>query len=83
MYQIQVHNSSVKTVSVSPEADIPIRRRTMSQPGPVSGSMMTATAGRRRRPPRSVMYADLESAVSKTIMSFILTTLLLYIFFSI
>ncbi|CAH2063365.1 unnamed protein product, partial [Iphiclides podalirius] len=35
------------------------RRRTMSQPGPVSGSLLTATASRaaRRRPPRNVMYA--------------------------
>ncbi|CAH2268167.1 jg8174 [Pararge aegeria aegeria] len=38
------------------------RRRTMSQPGPGAGSLITATAGRtRRRPPRNVMYAaDLE-----------------------
>ncbi|CAH0717237.1 unnamed protein product, partial [Brenthis ino] len=57
-----VHNASVKASSSSPEVDSPARRRTMSQPGPASGSMMTATAGRRRRPPRSVMYADMERA---------------------
>ncbi|CAG9090885.1 unnamed protein product [Plutella xylostella] len=36
------------------------RRRAVSQPGPVSGSLLTATAARaaRKRPPRSVMYAD-------------------------
>ncbi|CAK1578284.1 unnamed protein product [Parnassius mnemosyne] len=35
------------------------RRRTVSQPGPTSGSLQTATAARaaRRRPLRSVMYA--------------------------
>lgn len=38
------------------------RKRAMSQPGPVSGSMLTATAARaaRRRPLRSVAYADPE-----------------------
>ncbi|XP_072941899.1 proton channel OtopLc-like [Epargyreus clarus] len=36
------------------------KRRAMSQPGPVSGSLSTATAGRaaRRRPPKNVMYAS-------------------------
>ncbi|CAG4964865.1 unnamed protein product [Parnassius apollo] len=48
------------------------RRRTMSQPGPASGSLQTATAARavRRRPPRSVMYArELErnDSVTRTI----------------
>ncbi|CAH0664181.1 unnamed protein product [Chilo suppressalis] len=40
--------------------DYPERRRTMSQPGPVSGGLVTATAARaaRKRPPRSVAYAD-------------------------
>ncbi|XP_014356010.2 proton channel OtopLc [Papilio machaon] len=53
-----------KTLNVvTNEDDGGDRRRTMSTPGPVSGSLLTATAARaaRRRPPRSVMYApDLE-----------------------
>ncbi|XP_047546078.1 proton channel OtopLc-like [Vanessa atalanta] len=59
-----VHNSSVNATSAQDE-DIPERRRTMSQPGPSAGNLMTAAAGRRRRPPRSVMYADLERTDSQ------------------
>ncbi|KAJ0179283.1 hypothetical protein K1T71_004995 [Dendrolimus kikuchii] len=52
----------VLNVSLSniPAADEQLeRKRTMSQPGPVSGNISTASATRatRRRPPRSVMYA--------------------------
>lgn len=44
-----------------------VMRRTMSQPGPVSGGLVTATAARaaRKRATRSVNYAaDLERSVS-------------------
>ncbi|XP_050677028.1 uncharacterized protein LOC126973752 [Leptidea sinapis] len=47
--------------------DIPGRRRTMSQPGPISGSLLTATAARtaRKRPPRNVVYAsDIEKGMN-------------------
>ncbi|XP_075972823.1 proton channel OtopLc-like [Anticarsia gemmatalis] len=60
-----VQNASVGSGSVSGEH--PERRRTMSQPGPVSGNLITATAARaaRKRPPRNVMYAaDLERSDS-------------------
>ncbi|XP_037303018.1 uncharacterized protein LOC119193508 isoform X1 [Manduca sexta] len=43
------------------------RKRTMSTPGPVSGSLLTASAARaaRRRPQKNVMYApELERSVS-------------------
>ncbi|XP_046978888.1 proton channel OtopLc-like [Vanessa cardui] len=59
-----VQNSSVNATSAQDE-EIPERRRTMSQPGPGAGNLMTAAAGRRRRPPRSVMYADLERTDSQ------------------
>nr|XP_049697006.1 proton channel OtopLc [Helicoverpa armigera] len=51
-----VQNTSVSNGSSS--EDMQGRRRTMSQPGPVSGNLVTATAARaaRRRPQRSVMY---------------------------
>lgn len=47
--------------------DNPNRKRTMSQPGPVSGSLLTASAARaaRKRPQKNVMYApDLERSES-------------------
>ncbi|CAG9563621.1 unnamed protein product [Danaus chrysippus] len=37
--------------------EIPERRRTMSQPMPGAGALLTSNTNRRRRPPRSVMYA--------------------------
>lgn len=48
------------------------RRRTVSQPGPVSGSLLTATAARaaRRKPQRNVMYADDEKDVSIFIITY-------------
>ncbi|XP_045459849.1 proton channel OtopLc-like [Melitaea cinxia] len=58
-------NSSVNASSSSPDEDNPGRRRTMSQPGPVAGNLLTAAAGRRRRPARSVMYADLDRTDSE------------------
>ncbi|CAH0628945.1 unnamed protein product [Chrysodeixis includens] len=60
-----VHNESVGNGSSS--EDHPARRRTMSQPGPVSGNLVTATAARaaRRRPQRNVMYhPDIERSDS-------------------
>ncbi|KAI8440151.1 hypothetical protein MSG28_001547 [Choristoneura fumiferana] len=60
-----VMNASVNGASSSEEA--PARRRTMSQPGPMSGNLLTATAARaaRRRPPRNVNYAaDIERSES-------------------
>lgn len=52
-----VQNESVGNGYVS--SDQPERRRTMSQPGPVSGNLVTATAARanRKRTPRNVMYS--------------------------
>ncbi|XP_041972894.1 proton channel OtopLc-like [Aricia agestis] len=46
--------------------EYPGRRRTMSQPGPMSGNLLTATAARaaRRRPQRTVNYADADKTVS-------------------
>lgn len=49
------------------EEESQARRRTMSQPGPISGSLLTATAARaaRKRPMRNVMYAaGLDRSVS-------------------
>ncbi|XP_026747058.1 proton channel OtopLc-like [Trichoplusia ni] len=60
-----VHNESVGNGSSS--EDQLGRRRTMSQPGPMSGNLLTATAARaaRRRPQRNVMYhPDIERSDS-------------------
>ncbi|XP_028177354.1 proton channel OtopLc-like isoform X1 [Ostrinia furnacalis] len=52
-----VLNTSVNTPPSPDESSE--RRRTMSQPGPVSGGLVTASAARaaRKRPPRTVAYA--------------------------
>ncbi|XP_038213292.1 proton channel OtopLc-like [Zerene cesonia] len=57
-----VHNAPVTGTPVL-SSD---RRRTMSQPGPISGNLLTATTARtRRRQPRNVMYApDIEKGNS-------------------
>lgn len=60
-----MHNASLSDLTNM--EDISARRRTMSQPGPISGSMLTASAARaaRKRPPKNVMYApELERSVS-------------------
>ncbi|XP_045492302.1 proton channel OtopLc-like [Colias croceus] len=59
-----VHNTSVTGTPVL--NTITERRRTMSQPGPISGNLSTATIARtRRRAPRNVMYApDIEKGSS-------------------
>ncbi|XP_063616079.1 proton channel OtopLc-like [Cydia splendana] len=59
------------SVNGSSGEEISARRRTMSQPGPVSGNFLTASAARaaRRRPQRSVNYAaDIErnESIEKT-----------------
>ncbi|CAK1551731.1 unnamed protein product [Leptosia nina] len=54
-----VQNAFITRMSSSIMDEIPTRRRTMSQPGPISGSLQTAIAARaKRRQLRSVMYAD-------------------------
>lgn len=60
----KVQNDSIGNTTL----EVPERRRTMSQPGPVTGNRLTATAARaaRKRPPRYVNYAaDLERSVSR------------------
>ncbi|KAJ8726943.1 hypothetical protein PYW08_015340 [Mythimna loreyi] len=60
-----VHNASVGNGSSSEE--VQGRRRTMSQPGPAAGNLVTASAARaaRRRPQRNVMYhPDIERSDS-------------------
>lgn len=55
-----------------------VMRRTMSQPGPVSGGLVTATAARaaRKRATRSVNYAaTLEGNVSYFIYSLVFLSL--------
>lgn len=60
-------NASMGTASTEDPSE-PSRRRTMSQPGPVSGSLLTATAARaaRKRPQRNVMYAENKPVSWKT-----------------
>ncbi|CAB3256575.1 unnamed protein product [Arctia plantaginis] len=61
-----VQNDSISNTNT---LEVPERRRTMSQPGPVSGNRLTATAARaaRKRPPRYVNYAaDLERSDSNS-----------------
>ncbi|XP_047523116.1 proton channel OtopLc-like isoform X1 [Pieris napi] len=50
-----VQNSFVASPTME---EAPPRRRTMSQPGPISGSLQTAIAARAKRRLRSVMYAE-------------------------
>ncbi|CAH0759136.1 unnamed protein product [Diatraea saccharalis] len=47
------------------------RRRTMSQPGPLSGGLVTATAARaaRKRPLRNVVYADENEQMPRFVLS--------------
>ncbi|CAH0669009.1 unnamed protein product [Spodoptera exigua] len=68
--EVSVEDPGVQNASISngsSSEDMQGRRRTMSQPGPVSGSLVTASAARaaRRRPQRNVMYhPDIERSES-------------------
>lgn len=55
---MQVHNASFRDVNNATD-EYTARRRTVSQPGPGSGALRTATAARmnRLKPSKNVMYA--------------------------
>lgn len=68
---LQVHNTTINELMNSDEHLV--MRRTMSQPGPISGGLVTATAARaaRKRAIRTVNYAsDFERKVSNFVYRF-------------